>query len=293
MKSGHTITPSDLATFKAYLLGRSASDGTARAYVKDIRHVYKVSGGEVTLDALMGYFARNVSPARKFRVAKAWNSWVKFNLLRSIDVPAHTYSPRHVPQKIEDSLEPEEYERAVEVAIDMGSRGRAALLLALTGARRSSVPKLKVGDVIKRRGQRFIKLQSKGSDEHLVPIDGRLAQLVDPLVEGRAATDSLIPGRVKGRPPAISTVYRTVREIGRRAKIEGNLHPHRLRHGFADWLRRQGVDIRVIQNMLGHQNITTTQRYFKVSSTDYEKVGELMRAAATKGKDKDEEDDDG
>lgn len=271
------ISPKRLAEFRSHLIAKASAINTAKAYVKDIRHVYKVSGGEITRGTLAHYFARDVSDARKLRVATAWKAWVEFNADLETEVPKSVYSPKRVKKKIKESLEPEEYDRVIDEALTMGRRGKSALLLALSGARRSSIANLRVGDVITRKGKRYLKLQSKGSDEHVVPLDGRLAELVDEVIAGRKTSEPLIEGKRAGRPPSVNAVYRAVRALGERAGIEGRLHPHRLRHGFADWLRRKGVDLKVIQNILGHQNISTTQAYFRVSETDYDAVAGFMR----------------
>ena len=156
----------------------------------------------------------------------------------------------------------------------MGRRGQYVLLLVLTGMRAGEARKAKVSGIVTVGGRRYVKTESKEGDERLIPIRGRLLALVDSLTQGRSPDDFLIhDGR--GGQVKRSRLTSAVTVVGEVTKING-LHPHRLRHGFADWLRRKGVDMRTIQAILGHRSLETTMGYFKVTHADLDAVGDRM-----------------
>lgn len=285
MKDLRTADVKVIEAFQLWVEARPSAKSTARSYARDIRHVYMLSGGEVDQDALTRYFSREeADQPRKFRVANAWRAWEKFNTRSGRKVPTVEYAPKRQRQKIKDSLEPEDYDRCIEAAKEMGDAGKRALLLCLTGMRRSTACEVRVKDVIVRNERRYLALRReiKGGDEHLIPIKGHLAELVNSLVAGKGQDEFLLRGS-GGKRLSPNAIYVAVQRLGKKAKVK-DLHPHRLRHGFADWLRRSGVDIVVIQHILGHKDIATTQRYFRVSHTDLDKVGEQMDAYFPEGK---------
>lgn len=166
-------------------------------------------------------------------------------------------------------------------------RDRALLeLLYATGARVSEAIGLSIGDL--DLDQRLVRLYGKGSKERIVPFGGSassaLAEWLSPLGRSR-----LVPPRWQRRGDAEAVFLNTrgsrltrqaswliVKKYGRRAGVSDTLSPHVLRHSCATHLLDHGADLRVVQEMLGHVSISTTQVYTRVSQ---ERLWEVYRSA--------------
>ena len=169
----------------------------------------------------------------------------------------------------------------------LARRDRALLeLMYATGARVAEVVGLSIGDV--DFDHRMVRLYGKGSKERLVPYGGAAARALDEWFEksGRAA---MVPTQWKRRGDAEAVflnqrggrlsrqgVWLIIKKYGQRAGIESDLSPHVLRHSCATHLLDHGADLRIVQEMLGHASISTTQVYTRVSQ---ERLWEVYRSA--------------
>ena len=150
-----------------------------------------------------------------------------------------------------------------------GIRDAALLeLLYATGIRVSELTGLNIGDF--QFSQRLIMVRGKGRKERLVPFSDRAAGVMKEyrpvrsllLRKARAASDpeafflNLRGGRITPR-----SVQRLVRKYVSLASVAADVHPHTFRHSFATHLLRRGADLRSIQEMLGHEDLATTQKY--------------------------------
>lgn len=159
----------------------------------------------------------------------------------------------------------------------LARRDRAMLeLLYATGARISEVVGLSIGDIVFAEG--LVRLFGKGSKERIVPFGGACARALDDWFgpDGRAR---LVPDRWQRRGDAEAvflnrrggrlsrqSAWTIVRVHGRRAGIpETDLSPHVLRHSCATHLLDRGADLRIVQELLGHASVSTTQVYTRVS----------------------------
>jgi integrase/recombinase XerD len=163
-------------------------------------------------------------------------------------------------------------------------RDRAILtLLYATGMRASELAGLGVRDVNFNLG--IVRVMGKGGKERIVPaaqaaLDavrqyiqtdraaataGRAAGATDRPAAAADATGRLLLSRT-GKPMAREDVYRTVRKYVRRAAVRGKVTPHTLRHAFATHLLAHGANLRSVQEMLGHADISTTQIYTHVDA---------------------------
>ena len=148
-------------------------------------------------------------------------------------------------------------------------RDRAILeILYGSGLRVSEVCSLVLGS-IESSGQ-ALRVVGKGSKERIVPVSGPAREAIDAWlrvrheVNGGTAGDALFL-TATGKPVARRDVARLLDEACERAGIEGGTHPHALRHSFATHLMDNGADTRSIQELLGHSDAATTQRYTHVS----------------------------
>lgn len=147
-------------------------------------------------------------------------------------------------------------------------------LMYSSGLRVSELTTIKLGDIHFDAG--FIRVMGKGSKERVVPVNHRAVEKVKmymgeerPAILGKKRSDYLfVTGR--GGPMTRQRFWQTLKSIGRKAGIE--LSPHTLRHCFATHLLEGGADLRSVQKMLGHSDISTTQIYTKVTTDRIKKV---------------------
>jgi len=149
----------------------------------------------------------------------------------------------------------------------LGARDRAILeVLYATGARVSEVCSLRICDV----SDQMVKIQGKGKKTRIVPIGNKALLAIDHyLLHFRQKADSenstLFVSKT-GQPIDRITIWRAIKEYATRCGIEKNVSPHTLRHSFATHLLANGADLRLIQDMLGHEDIATTDRYTHISN---------------------------
>ena len=166
-------------------------------------------------------------------------------------------------------------------------RDRALLeLLYATGARISESVGLSLGDL--DLDQRLVRLYGKGSKERIVPFGSSASEALDDWFSARGRA-RLVPPRWRRRGDADAVflnlrggrltrqaAWLVVKKYGRLAGVSDELSPHVLRHSCATHLLDHGADLRVVQEMLGHVSISTTQVYTKVSQ---ERLFDVYRSA--------------
>ena len=150
-------------------------------------------------------------------------------------------------------------------------RDRCALeLLYACGGRASEVVGIGLADL--REGRSLVRLRGKGSKERLVPLGDKaraaLRRYLDdlrPTLTSDAAQDRLLLSK-RGRPLTRQALWTLVKTAGVLAGITKPVYTHLLRHSFATHLLEGGADLRAVQELLGHANLTTTQRYTHVDA---------------------------
>jgi integrase/recombinase XerD len=177
-----------------------------------------------------------------------------------------------VPRKLPVALAPEQVERLLaEPKADtvIGLRDGALLsLLYGTGIRASECATLKCGQVDLKLNT--ITVNGKGGHERTVPLNTRLADILRNYVSARGPALPAAPffRSRRGRPLSRGAVYERVRTWGQRSRIGMPLSPHRLRHTFATHLVRKGENLVIVQKLLGHRQITSTQIYWHLTAED-------------------------
>lgn len=148
----------------------------------------------------------------------------------------------------------------------MGARDKAILeLLYATGMRVSELCNLRIHDL----NDTFVKVVGKGKKERLIPVGKKATEAVDHYLlnyRGEVKEESgplfISP---RGKPIDRITVWNRVKAYAKSAGIVKSISPHTLRHSFATHLLENGADLRLIQDMLGHEDIGTTDRYTHVT----------------------------
>ena len=210
--------------------------------------------------------ARHLSSLRRFFQYLAREGHIDHD--PCVRIPA----PR-IGRPLPKSLTEEEVEsllHAPDTATAIGLRDRAMLeVLYATGLRVSELVGLQVGQVNLRQG--VIRVIGKGNKERLTPLGEEAADWVEQFMrQGRAEllsaepVPALFPSR-RGRMMTRQTFWHALKRYAAQAGINKTLSPHVLRHAFATHLLNHGADLRVVQMLLGHSDISTTQIYTHVA----------------------------
>ncbi|KAA2272824.1 site-specific tyrosine recombinase XerD [Staphylococcus haemolyticus] len=178
-------------------------------------------------------------------------------------------------KKLPDVLDVEEVIQLLEtpdLTKNNGYRDRTILeLLYATGMRVTELIKIEIEDVNLIMG--FVKVFGKGNKERIIPLGDTVIEYLDtyintvrPQLLKKTVTNVLFLN-LHGRPLTRQGIWKLIKQYGLRANITKTLTPHTLRHSFATHLLENGADLRAVQEMLGHSDISTTQLYTHVSKT--------------------------
>ena len=267
---------------------RGLSEHTIAAYRRDLGGYLEwldaagiVDTAEIT-PAVVGRFiadrsAADPSPAATSlaRLQSSVRGWHRFLAREGIedDDPSGRLRPPKAPQRLPKALTIDQVERllgAPSAEDPLGIRDRALLeLLYATGARVSEAVGLDVDDLA--HGD-VLRLRGKGSKERIVPIGSFARAAVDAYLtrvrpglaaKGRASARLFLGAR--GAPLSRQSAWLVIRAAAEQAQITAEVSPHTLRHSFATHLLQGGADVRVVQELLGHASVATTQIYTHVS----------------------------
>ena len=218
-----------------------------------------------------------LAPSSAARTVVAVRGFHRFAVLEELSTvdPAAAVRPPTPPRRLPKSLRIDQVEALLAAAGEGRTpkelRDRALLeLLYGTGARISEAVGLDVDDHDQQEGA--LRLRGKGGKERVVPVGRFASEAIDAyLVRGRPALTARGDGSsalfVNSRGGRLSrqSAWTVLRTSAERAKISGDVSPHTLRHSFATHLLDGGADVRVVQELLGHASVTTTQIYTLVT----------------------------
>lgn len=282
-----------LTEFIDYLqIERGLSEHTLSAYHNDLRqyldflHHHQIEGWrETTRLTITGFTKelreRGLAPTSIARKIAALKSFYQF-LLRegmverdpSIDIE-RPKTARYLPKVLNRS----EVTRLVEQPADLRDRAILELLYA-GGLRVSELTRVNLQDLNLHTG--YVRCYGKGSKERLVPINetavralGAYLNEVRPKLKARLQERALFLNYA-GRRLTRQGIWKVVKEAAKDAGISKEITPHTLRHSFATHLIENGADLRSVQEMLGHADISTTQLYTHISKR---RIKEVYRTA--------------
>lgn len=276
--------------YRAYLLmERGASDNTIDGYMRDVGRYcsYLGSAGvsdiedvrrEDIIDYLEALSTCEFEPVSIKRALAAIKGFHKFCMLERFTKkdPSSTIPIPKMPKKLPQTISIEQIGSLLDQVFPqtpVGLRDKAILeVLYGCGIRVSELTGLNLQGVFLDDG--FIQVFGKGSKERIVPIGGTAFKaLVEYLQHGRPhlhlkrelapSEGSAVFLNARGKRLTRQAVFDLVSHYGNEVGLEG-LHPHTLRHSFATHLLEGGADLRTIQEMLGHSDISTTQIYTHV-----------------------------
>ncbi|HBR95215.1 MAG TPA: site-specific tyrosine recombinase XerD [Opitutae bacterium] len=277
-----------LESFLAWLeLERGLSANTLSAYTRDlvqcveflakegVENWQQVESAHVaawTASLSRADFARS-SQARKLSALRMFAKHLVRENIRKDDVTELLGSPK-LSRKLPDVLSWDEVERllnAPSASTPHGLRDRAILeLFYSSGLRVSELCGILLQSINLDEG--YVRVYGKGSKERIAPIGSAAVEAVQNYLSGgrphliKPRTGSELFLSQQGRAISRKMIWVLVKEHARRAGIKKPIKPHLLRHSFATHLLEGGADLRVIQEMLGHADISTTQIYTSVQA---------------------------
>ena len=282
-------TKSPLVSYRIYLkLEKSLQPNTVEAYMSDIEKfsAYLEEGADallsVTIDELRGFvaslsdvgvYAR--SQARILSSSRSFYGFLKLDGFIAEDPTELLKSPKigmHLPdvltvQEIDDII------NAIDLSKKEGQRNRAMIeVLYSCGLRVSELCSLRMSDLY--LPEQFIRVTGKGDKQRLVPISGRAIAELEAYFCDRNRIE-IKPGyedfvfiseRLK-KPLSRIMVFHFIKQLVVVAGVKKCVSPHTFRHSFATHLLEGGANLRVIQAMLGHESIATTEIYAHIDRT--------------------------
>jgi integrase/recombinase XerD len=272
----------DLRRYVAFLAGRGIDDPAAVDPAAVNAFAMSLAAGVPAADG-DGWVSPPLAPASVARTVVAVRTLHRFALEEGVTAedPARAVTPPRPPQRLPKALSQDQVQAMLDtppVEEPLGLRDAALLeLLYGTGARISEVVTLDVDDLTPALAADAdstpgLRLFGKGGKERVVPLGSYARRAVDAyLVRGRPALAAKGRGNAalllnaRGSRLSRQSAWTVVQTAARRAGITAEVSPHTLRHSYATHLLDGGADVRVVQELLGHASVTTTQIYTLVT----------------------------
>ncbi|WKK66997.1 site-specific tyrosine recombinase XerD [Lutimonas zeaxanthinifaciens] len=284
-----------LTDYRYYLkIERGLSENSIKAYSQDIEkltrflsdHKIKESPlriSEAVVERFIYDCSGKISPRTQARIISGLRNFFDYLLFEEYrqDNPTDLIEAPKIGRKLPDTLSEQEINQIV-AQIDLskpeGERNRAMIeTLYSCGLRVSEMIGLKISDLFFEEG--FIRVIGKGNKQRFVPINPYMIKLIETyknLIRSKIKIqkgfeDTLFLNR-RGKQISRNMVFMILKDLTDRAGIHKTVSPHTLRHSFATHLLENGADLRAIQQMLGHESITTTEIYMHLDKSHLKKV---------------------
>ena len=281
--------------YKSYLhIERGLSKNSIANYVYDLQKLVNwlelneindspVNIFENTLQEFIYQIAKEVGPRSQSRIIsglRGFFNYLIFEEYRKTNPLELIESPK-IGRKLPDTLSEEEIDQII-IQIDLskpqGERNRAILeTLYGCGLRVSEAIGLKISDLFFEEG--FIKVTGKGDKQRFVPIAPLTMKYIN-LYKTEIRNHQTIPEEFidtlflnrRGKALSRAMIFTIIKDLVEKTGIRKNVSPHTFRHSFATHLLENGADLRAIQQMLGHESITTTEIYTHIDKSHLAKV---------------------
>ncbi len=272
--------------FKSYLrLEKSLSDNSIQAYLRDVGKLRqfiemqpgqplspeKVQAGTLN-DFIVWIHGLGMSAHSQARIISGIRAFFKYLLLEDLidSDPSQLLDLPRAGRKLPDTLSADEIENMI-AAIDLskaeGGRNRAIIeTLYGCGLRVSELTNLKISNLHFDLG--FLKITGKGNKQRWVPIGGQAMKQIDSYLklirlhlDIKKGNEDFVFLNRNGAKLSRVMIFYIIKDLAEKAGIQKTISPHTLRHSFATHLVEGGADLRAVQDMLGHESITTTEIY--------------------------------
>lgn len=278
-----------IRSFEMYLSSeRSMSNNSVQAYLHDIKGLASfmsdnypaITPQKTELKHLQAYIKQineiGLGSATQARILSGIRAFFRFLLIEkeTDNDPTTLLDWPRQERKLPDVLNEKEIEDIIN-AIDRskpdGERNRAIIeTLYGCGLRVSELVNLKISEINKE--DEFLIITGKGNKQRLVPINGMALKHIDIYIKNirthisikKDKEDFLFLNR-RGNPLSRVMIFYIIKDLAERAGIKKTISPHTFRHSFATHLLENGADLRAVQEMLGHESITTTEIYTHIN----------------------------
>lgn len=286
-----------ISDYQTYLrLERGLSDNTIQNYRMDLEKLVNslsaydqlpspITISEDDLRRCLYELAKYINPRSQARVISGWRGFFDYLIVEDYreDNPMELIEAPKIGRKLPETLSLKEIDQliaAIDLTHPQGERNRSIIeTLYGCGLRVSELINLKISDLFFDEG--FIKVTGKGDKQRFVPI-GPYTQKYILIYKDEIRNhqniqknqeDILFLNR-RGHQLTRAMIFTMIRELGKKAGLSKKLSPHMFRHSFATHLLENGADLRSIQQMLGHESITTTEIYVHTNTEHLRKVME-------------------
>ncbi|WP_435404562.1 site-specific tyrosine recombinase XerD [Mucilaginibacter aquaedulcis] len=271
--------------FKAYLkLEKSLADNSIEAYGRDIERLYQFSEVQeiklkpeiITLSDLRNFIVwvneLGMIPSSQARILSGIKAFYKYLLMEDIirNDPSELLESPKIQRKLPDTLSYEDINKligAIDLSKPEGARNKAILeTLYGSGLRVSELTELKLSNLY--LDIEFIKVTGKGNKERLVPIGSAAIKALRIWIENirvhlliKKGEEDIVFLNRRGARLSRVYIFLMIKDLVELTGLKKTISPHTFRHSFATHLVEGGADLRAIQEMLGHESITTTEIY--------------------------------
>jgi integrase/recombinase XerD len=271
--------------YKAYLkLERSLSKNSIQAYEQDIEKLVQyldsikleVGPSQLLLEHLRGFLKwlndLGMSSHSQARIISGIKSFYKYLLIENIveSSPAELLDAPKLSRHLPDTLSLNEIEiimESIDHSTSEGLRNRAIIeTLYSCGLRVSELTELKLSHVYEDAS--FVKIIGKGNKERIVPIGSHALQHINYYKQGvrnhitiQKGEEDILFLNKRGKRLSRVMIFLIIKDLVEKNGIHKTVSPHTFRHSFATHLVEGGADLRAVQEMLGHESITTTEIY--------------------------------
>lgn len=266
-------------------LEKHLSDNTIESYMRDlaqfahyILRMYDVPPKKVEPEMVRNYMSRLYEQGREkssqARALSSIKSFFNYLLLEEIieSSPAELIEAPKASRPLPDTLSVEEIDRligSIDNSTVKGLRDQAILeVLYSCGLRVSELCELRMGDLF--FGEGYIRVIGKGDKQRLVPVSGMARDRIQLYMERRKEErrkEEILFLNNRGKKLTRVMIFTIIKQAAQRAGINKKISPHTFRHSFATHLLEGGANIRQVQELLGHENILTTEIYTHLDNT--------------------------
>ena len=275
---------------------RGLSSHTLKNYIRDVKKLIsflnkkKISSSPIAIkDEVIQQFiyeiAKEISPRSQARIISGLRSYFNYLIFENYRAsnPTDLIETPKIGVKLPDTLSEQEINNLIS-AIDLskaeGERNRAMLeTMYSCGLRVSELIDLKISDLFFDEG--FIKIVGKGNKERFIPIHFSAQKYIilymneirKQLKIKKGFEDTLFLNR-RGKSLSRQMIFMILKDLAIKIDLNKKISPHTFRHSFATHLLKNGADLRAIQQMLGHESITTTEVYVHLDTSYLKEIVE-------------------
>ena len=268
-------------------LEKNLADNSVRAYMRDVAHLRRMAQesdvapskvSQQMIEELLARMATRTTPRTQARLLSGLTGFYNYLIIEEkVDSsPVQNVEAPKISRELPEVLSLAEVDMLIQTAAlhpTNGERNAAMLeMMYSSGLRVSEVVGLRFSDIFPAEG--CVRIVGKGDKQRLVPLSqAALQRIADYRADSRPDCNSeFVFVNAKGKPLTRVMVFYIIKQAALQAGVTTKISPHTLRHSFATHLLAGGASISQVQEMLGHESITTTEIYTHVDTSLTEKI---------------------